>query len=94
MTASTMLHVRMDEGLKDGGNAVLEAIGLTAADAVRLLYHRLIAEQGFPLELKVPNAVTRAAMLEAEEMAAARAARFSDADKLIAALEATELEKG
>ena len=92
MSSSTMLHVRIDERLKDRGNAVLEAIGLTAADAVRILYHRLVAEQGFPLELKVPNAQTRAAMAEAEAIAADRRARFADGDALIAALEATDLE--
>jgi DNA-damage-inducible protein J len=87
-----MLHVRIDERLKERGNAVLEAIGLTAADAVRLLYHRLIAEQGFPLELKVPNEKTRAAMAEAEAIAARRQARFADAEQLFTALEATDLE--
>jgi DNA-damage-inducible protein J len=90
MAASTLLHVRIEEGLKERGNAVLEAIGLTAADAVRLLYHRLVAEQGFPLELKVPNATTRAAMAEAEVMAAQRQARFADAEQLFEAVEATD----
>ena len=89
MSASTMLHVRLDERLKEQGNAMLEAIGLTAADAVRLLYHRLIAEQGFPLELKVPNATTRAAMAEADAILAERRARFTNSDELFASLEAS-----
>ena len=88
MAASSMLHVRLDERLKARGNAVLDAIGLTAADAVRLLYHRLIAEQGFPLELKVPNAESRAAMAEADEILGKRRTRFADGDELIASLEA------
>ena len=92
MAASAMLHVRLDEKLKERGNAVLDAIGLTAADAVRLLYTRLVAEQGFPLELKVPNATTRAAMTEAEAVTAAKAARFADASELFGAIEATGLE--
>jgi DNA-damage-inducible protein J len=87
MPASSMLHVRLEERLKDRGNAVLEAIGLTAADAVRLLYHRLIADQGFPLELKVPNAETRAAMAQAEQLLAERRLRFADADDMMASLE-------
>ena len=65
-----MLHVRLDDRLKERGNAVLAAMGLSASDAVRLLYHRLIADQAFPLELKVPNAKTQAAMIEAEDIAA------------------------
>lgn len=86
MTATSMLHVRLDDRLKERGNAVLAAMGLSAADAVRLLYHRLIADQAFPLELKVPNAQTQAAMAEAEALLAARQARFADAETLIDSL--------
>jgi DNA-damage-inducible protein J len=62
MAQTSMLHVRLDDDIKAKGNAALAAMGLSAADAVRLLYHRIIAEQAFPLELKVPNATTRAAI--------------------------------
>lgn len=65
---SAMLHVRMDEKTKADGLAALEAIGLTASDAVRLLFRRIIADQAFPLELRVPNAETRAAMEESREI--------------------------
>ena len=82
-----MLHVRLDDETKAQGNAVLEAIGLTAADAVRILYKRIAAEQAFPLELKVPNAETRAAMAEAHEMLRARQLRFENADALMTDLE-------
>ena len=83
-----MLHVRMDDDTKAQGNAVLEAIGLSASDAVRLLYRRLAADQAFPLELKVPNAETRAAMAEGHAILRARKARFETADDLMASLEA------
>lgn len=86
MAQTTMLHVRMDEDIKAKGNAALAAIGLSAADAVRLLYHRIVADQAFPLELKVPNAETRAAMAEVEEMRKAGVARFKDADALFDSL--------
>ena len=86
MTATSMLHVRLDDRLKERGNAVLSAMGLSAADAVRLLYHRLIADQAFPLELKVPNAETQAAMAEAEAMLAASRVRFADGVSLIDSL--------
>ena len=84
---SSMLHVRMDEELKAEGNRALEAMGLTAAEAVRLLYHRIVADQAFPLELKVPNAATRAAVAEADAMLEARKARFGDAEAMISSLE-------
>jgi DNA-damage-inducible protein J len=87
MAHSSMLHVRIDDDLKAQGNAVLEAIGLSAADAVRLFYKRIVAEQAVPLELKVPNAETRAAMEEAHAILRARKARFDKAADLIASLD-------
>lgn len=85
--SSSMLHVRMDDDTKAQGNAVLEAIGLSASDAVRLLYRRLAADQAFPLELKVPNAETRAAMREANDIIRARKARIDSGEELIASLD-------
>ena len=87
MTHGSTLRARIDEQTKAQGNAVLEAIGLSVSDAVRLLYHRLIADQAFPLELKVPNAETRAAMEEGHAVLSARKARFESADELIASLD-------
>ena len=63
-----MLHVRVNTELKRKATEALTAMGLTAADAVRLLFHRIAADQAFPLELKVPNAETRRAMAEFEEV--------------------------
>ena len=71
---------------------MLDAIGLSASDAVRLLYHRLAADQAFPLELKVPNAATQAAMKEAHSILRARRARFAKANDLIADLEKTGIK--
>ena len=60
---------------------------LSVSDAVRLLLHRVVVDQAFPLELKVPNAETRAAMAEADQMTRARRVRFATADELFADLE-------
>lgn len=88
MAAQTsMVHVRVDENTKADAAEVLDAIGLTVSDAVRLFLHRVAADQAFPLELKVPNAVTRAAMAESNQLLLARKARFADGNALIAHLE-------
>ncbi len=85
--ASKMLHIRMDEETKTEATAALAAMGLSVSDAVRLLFHRIIADQAFPLELKVPNSATRAAMAEADDLLAKRDARFADGEALIADLD-------
>ncbi len=88
MTArNSMLHVRVDEQTKQDATVALEAMGLSVSDAVRILLRRIVADQAFPLELKVPNTATRDAMADADRMIAARKARFADADAMIKALE-------
>ncbi len=87
-TQSSMLHVRMDNELKQKATEALAAMGLSASDAVRLLFHRIAADQAFPLELKVPNARTQKAMAESEEMMKQGKTRFGSAEEMF-----TELEK-
>ena len=87
MAHSTMLHVRVDDEIKTQASEALAAMGLSVSDAVRILLKRVVNDQAFPLELKVPNARTREAMEEARATMKARAARFDAADALIDDLE-------
>ncbi len=88
MTAQTsMLHIRVDDDTKAQATEALDAMGLSVSDAVRLFLRRIVVDQAFPLELKVPNAKTRAAMKESRAIMAARRARFANADELFADLE-------
>lgn len=84
---STMLHVRVDNEIKAQASEALAAMGLSMSDAVRILLKRVVSDQAFPLELKVPNAQTRAAMEEARAMIQRRSARFDSATALIDDLE-------
>jgi DNA-damage-inducible protein J len=80
-TKNSMLHIRVDDDLKEQATQVLAAMGLTVSDAVQLFLRRVVVEQAFPLELKVPNAETRAAMEESRAMMASRRARLDSADE-------------
>jgi DNA-damage-inducible protein J len=84
---TSMLHVRVDNETKEQATAALGAMGLSVSDAVRLFLRRVVADQAFPLELKIPNAETRAAIAEAGDIARTRRARFATADELFADLE-------
>ena len=92
MPHSTMLHVRVDDEIKSQASEALAAMGLSLSDAVRILLKRVVSDQAFPLELKVPNSQTRAAMEEARVMMKERAARFDSAGALIDDLEKTRRE--
>ena len=90
MTAnSSMLHVRIDDRLKDEATATLATMGLSVSDAVRLLFHRIVADQAFPLELKAPNAASRVAMTEAEQILRSGKLRFANAEQVFADLDST-----
>ena len=86
-TQTSMLHIRVDDDIKDQATLALTAMGLSVSDAVRLFLRRVVVDQAFPLELKVPNAETQAAMLESRAMMASRKARFASGDELFADLE-------
>ena len=72
-----MLHVRVDDDTKAQATEALAAMGMSVSDAVRIFLHRVVIDQAFPLELKVPNAETRKAMAEARTIMAKRKARFA-----------------
>ncbi|WP_102959982.1 type II toxin-antitoxin system RelB/DinJ family antitoxin [Mangrovicella endophytica] len=82
-----MLHVPLDKETEAKATAALSAVGLSVPEAVRLFLHRVAADQGLPLELKVPNAETRSAMAEADTLAREGRARFGDAETLLTGLE-------
>ena len=86
-THTSMHHIRVDDDIKEQATQALTAMGLSVSDAVRLFLRRVIVDQDFPLELKVPNAETLAAMEESRAMMAKRRARFATADELFADLE-------
>ena len=82
-----MLHIRVDDDIKEQATQTLAAMGMSVSDAVRLFLRRVVIAQAFPLELKVPNAETLAAMEESRALMAKRRARFASADELFADLE-------
>lgn len=47
-TLTTMVHVRIDEDLKNEAAAILQRSGLTVSDAVRILFKKIIQEQSLP----------------------------------------------
>jgi DNA-damage-inducible protein J len=76
MATTTMVHVRVDEKIKAQATEALAAMGLSVSDAVHVFLMRVVADKQMPFALKVPNAETRAAMAEADEIVGTHRARF------------------
>ncbi len=87
MAATTMIHVRVDDETKTQATETLAAMGLSVSDAVRLFLKRVVVEQALPIELKIPNAETRAAMDESRAIVRAHRTRFNTAQELFDDLE-------
>ena len=77
--ATTMVHVRVDEKVKDDAAKTLAAMGMSVSDAVRMLLVRVAAEKALPFDVRVPNAVTVKAMRAADQR---KGKRFKTADAL------------
>lgn len=56
--ATDVVRARIDPAIKRQAKIVLDAIGLTVSDAVRLLMVRIAAEKRLPFAPLVPNAET------------------------------------
>ena len=87
MATTTTIHVSIDEQVKAQATETLASMGLSVSDAVRVFLMRVVAEKQLPFAFKVPNAETRAAMVEADEIARTRRARFGIASELFDDLE-------
>lgn len=81
---STEIRSRIEPELKRDAARVLAACGLNMSDAVRLFLRQVVAQNGLPFEVKAPNAVTRAAMQEADE---GHLPRFASVQELFDGLE-------
>ena len=87
MAATAFVRARVNEKLKDDATAILDGIGLTVSDVVRMTLTRIVKDKALPFELTTPNAQTRAAMAESRGKMAARKARFRKGEDLIDALD-------
>jgi len=58
MSQSAIIHARIDLATKEATERVLSALGLTPSEVIRLFYRQIAMRGEFPLELRVPNALT------------------------------------
>ena len=78
--ATTMVHIRVDEKVKEQAAKNLSAMGLSVSDAVRILLVRVAAEKALPFDVKVPNRTTAKAMQAADR---GKGKRFKSATILV-----------
>ena len=68
MAQTSVIHARIDPSTKEATEKVLETLGITPTEAIRLLYRQIALRHEFPLELKIPNAETAEILRSAESV--------------------------
>ena len=79
MSNNTVVRARINSDVKTEAMEVLDAMGLTISDAIRLLLLRVAEEKQLPFIVKVPNAATAKAMKELE---AGGGTRYSSVEEM------------
>lgn len=87
MASTSMIHVRVDEKIKVEAAETLASMGLSVSDAVRVFLTRVVADKELPFAVKAPNAASRAAIAEADDIIKSRRARFDTAEDVFDDLE-------
>jgi DNA-damage-inducible protein J len=82
---SGMIRARIAPGLKAEAERILDQIGLSSSDAIRMFYKQITMRNGLPFEARIPNATTRKALRDAE--AGKNLTRYADADDLFRKLD-------
>jgi DNA-damage-inducible protein J len=65
--SDSILQVRIDTKTKAQASKVLDKMGLTMSEAVRLLLRRVAVEKALPFDVKVPNALTEETLLSSDK---------------------------
>jgi DNA-damage-inducible protein J len=67
MAKTLTLHTRIEPEIKDKADAILKELGISTTEAINLFLRQVIRYRGIPLDLRIPNDETAAAVKEAEQ---------------------------
>lgn len=93
MAANAYVRARIEPSVKENAALVLDSLGLTTSDVIRIVLTRIARDKALPLELTRPNARTIAAMEEARAIKAGHGKHFETAKELLDTLEGQKLVK-
>jgi len=64
-TKTAKINARMEPELKEQAERVLEELGISTTEAIRLYFKQIVHRRGIPFDIRIPNPETRAAMEDA-----------------------------
>lgn len=66
MHKTATVNARIEPELKENAELILQELGLTAADSIRLMYKQICLQRALPFLLKIPNETTEKALKAAD----------------------------
>lgn len=67
MGKTAMTHARLTPEVKEKAEAILKELGLSISTAYEMFYRQIIAHNGLPFDVRIPNNETIHAMDEARK---------------------------
>ena len=70
MSKTKTIHVRIDSDLKKNAGYLLNSLGISTSEAIKIFLSQVVLNRGLPFEVKVPkyNEETELAMKEARKI--------------------------
>lgn len=93
MAANAYVRARIEASVKESATLVLDSLGLTPSDVIRMVMTWIARDKALPVELTRPNARTIAAMEEARAIKAGHGKVFDTANELFNSLEGRKVAK-
>lgn len=54
MANTTAVYARIDTGLKENAESILNQLGISPSSAIQMLYSQIVLTNSFPLDLRLP----------------------------------------
>ena len=67
MSKNAVIHTRIDADLKAGAEHILDSIGITSSEAIRLFYKQIELHHGIPFDVRIPNKLTAETLRKSEQ---------------------------
>ena len=64
---TTRIQARIDKPLKEEGERILNELGISTTELIRMTFRQLVMRQGLPFDVRLPNAETLKSFEEAKD---------------------------
>lgn len=78
MAKSANLYTRIEPDVKEQAEAILNALGIPASNAITMFYKQIILQKGLPFEVKLPEHPLDISRMKAEELHAELEKGYAD----------------